>query len=118
MTASTRLFNGSTFSFGSAVARVVGVQYKIGGATVDVSEPEDLNKLFEAGQADLELSIKVKRMPTLTRGAKAVPTMTWANGDTTAFPGTWGIMSTDGGGDWDAGIAGNITIKPTVPDAS
>ena len=115
----TRLFNGSTLSLGNAaVARLIGMQYKIGGDTIDVTEPEDLNKLFEVtAQDDLELTAKVKRMPTLTRGTKGALTITWADGSTTSPPGTWVVSAVDGGGDQDSPIAGSVSFKPTVPDA-
>jgi len=114
----TRMFNGSTLTIGStSVSRLVGMQYKIGGNTIDVTEPDDLNKLFEVGQDDLELTAKVKRMPTATRGTKDTLAVTWADGSTTTLPGTWIVTAVDGGGDWDSPIAGNISFKPTVPDA-
>ena len=44
----TRMFNGSVLTFnGSPAARLAGISYKSGGAKVDVSQPADLNKLFE-----------------------------------------------------------------------
>lgn len=114
----TRMFNGSTLSLGnSAVSRLVGMQYKIAGNTVDVTEPDDLNKLFEVGQDDLEITAKVKRIPTAVRGTKSIPVITWADGSNTSLPGTWIVTAVDGGGDWDSPLAGNITLKPTVPDA-
>lgn len=113
----TRMFNGSTLTFGTAVARLVGISYRCGGATIDVSEPADLNKLYEAGQDDLELTARVKRMPTLARKAKNTITIVWANGDSTTCPGTWQVMDVSGGGDYDGPITGSITFKPTVPDA-
>lgn len=113
----TRLFNGSTFTFGAAIGRCVGIQYKCGGSTIDVTEPEDLNKLFEVGQDDLEVTVKVKRMPAVTRGAKNTASVNWADGSSTTLPGTWIVTEHSGGGDQDSPINGSITFKPTVPNA-
>ena len=115
----TRLFNGSTATFNNAaVSRLVGMQYKINGNPIDVTEPDDTNRLFEVtDQEELEVTLKVKRMPDLAYAAKATLAITWADGSSTTLPGTWQVTSMDGGGDQDGPIIGNITLKPTVPDA-
>jgi hypothetical protein len=112
------MFNGSVLNFASApVARVVGLSYRTGGAWVDVTEPADVNKLFEIGQTDLSLSVKFKRHCALTFKAKGTVSITWADGTTTSAPGTWQVGPIDDSGDWDAPITGTVELRPTVPDA-
>jgi hypothetical protein len=113
------MFNGSVLNFaGSPVTRVVGMRYRTGGAWVDVSEPEDLNKLFEMGQTELVLNVQFKGHCGLTSKAKGVVSITWADGTTTSAPGTWQVGPIDDGGDWDAPITGSAELRPTVPDVS
>lgn len=114
----TRMFNGTTFTFANAIARLVGLQYRCNGQVIEVTEPGDLNKLFEVGQADLEVTAKVKRMPAVAYGTKAVPSITWADGSTTPLPGTWVVADLGGGGDENGVISGDFKIKPTVPPVS
>lgn len=114
----TRLFNGSTLTFGNAaVARLVGLQVSVSGNPVDVTEPNDENKLFEVSpQEDYEVTARVKRVPTLSQGAKGTLAVTFADGSSLNLPGTWQATKIDASGDWDQPIAGSITFKPTVPD--
>jgi len=112
------MFNGSVLTFASAaVARVVGLSYKAGGAWVDVSEPADLNKLFELGQADLSLNVKFKGHCALVPGAKGAMSIAWADGTSTTAPGTWQVGPIEDTGDFDAPISGTAELKPTVADA-
>ena len=111
----TRLFNGSTLTYNNAaIARLVGMQRKVGGAVTDVSEPADVTKLFEVGQDDIEITAKVKRMPTLARGGACTLAVVWADGSNTASTGNWTVTAVDGGGDQDSPLSGSITFKPTV----
>ncbi len=115
----TRMFNGSTLTFGgAAVAKLVGLTYKVDGAEIDVTVPEDANKLFEAGQDDLEVTAKVKGPVALTRKAKGTLAVAWSNGTTATCPGTFQVMSIEDSGDYDAPISGSIKFKPTVPDGA
>jgi hypothetical protein len=118
MSESTRLFNGSTVTFGTAIARLVGVQYKESGTVVDVTEPADTTKLTEVGQIDLEVTIKVKRMPTVKFGDKGTLAITWADGSTTTLSGRWIVTAVDGGGDENNPINGSVSFKPTIPGAT
>ena len=111
----TRLFNGSTLTFGTSIGRLVGLHYTKAGQVVDVTEPADLTKLCEVGQPDLELTAKVKRMPTVDVGdIAATPSISWADGSSTPLSGSWIITHVGGGGDFNAPITGDITMKPTI----
>jgi hypothetical protein len=112
----TRLFNGSTLTYNNAaIARLVGMQYKAGGNVIDVTEPADIHKLFEVGQDDLEITAKVKRIPTLARGGAGTLAIVWADGSNTALGNTnWTVTAVNGGGDQDSPLAGDLTFKPTV----
>jgi hypothetical protein len=114
------MFNGSSLTFSAAIARLVGCHYKANGQVVEVTEPEDLNKLFEVGQVDLEVTAKVKRMPAaaVAVGTKDELAVVWADGSTTPLPGTWTVTANGGGGDENSPISGDITFKPTVPDTA
>ena len=115
----TRMFNGSTFTFGSAVARLEGISYTIGGVTVDVTEPEDALKLYEVvDQPDMEITVKVKRLPTIARGDTGAAACVWADGSTDDLgSNTWVCTDVTGGGDRNQPLAGTIKFKPTLPAA-
>jgi hypothetical protein len=120
MTAVSRMFNGSTFNFASsAVGKIIGISYSEGGTWVDVTQPEDLNKLSELStQADLIVKLKFKGGNSLVRAAKGVAAIVWKDGTTTACPGTWQVGPREVTGDWDAPITSTAELKPTVPDAT
>jgi hypothetical protein len=111
------MFNGSTLTFGTAIGRLVGLQYRANGEVVEVTEPDDLIKLYEIGQADLEVTAKVKRMPTVDVGDQETLAIVWSDGSTTTLTGEWIVSAVEGGGDWNSQISGSITFKPTVDDA-
>jgi hypothetical protein len=117
MVADPRAFNGTSLTFGSAIAKLVGLQYRANGEVIDVTEPEDAAKMFEIGQADLEVVARVKRMPTVDVGDQDTLSIVWKDGSTTTLSGDWGVTSVDGGGDWNSPISGSITFKPVVADA-
>lgn len=116
---STRLFNGTTVSFGEAeCGKLAGLAYRVGGNWVDVTEPEDLNKLFELSpQAELALQLKFKGCHSLTSGTKSALTLSFSNGFTQTCPGTWQVGNFDYSGDWDAPWQSTAEARPTVPDA-
>ncbi len=114
----TRMFNGSTLTFGTAIARLVGCHYKKDGQVVDVTEPEDLTKLSEVAQPDLEVTAKVKRMPVVDVGDTGTLAVSWADSSTTSLSGRWMVTSVSGGGDENSPISGDITFKPTIPGAT
>jgi hypothetical protein len=112
----SRMWNGTVLNFdGAAVTRVVGLSYKAGGAWVDVSTPEDLNKLFEMGQTELTLSVKFKGRCSLTFKATGAMSLTWADGTTSPCPGTWQVGPIEDTGDFDAPVTGTTELRPTVP---
>ena len=111
----SRMWNGTVFTFGSAVLRMVGLAYKQGGAWVDVSQPEDVNKLFEVGQTELVVNIKFKGLCSLVAKAKATASIAWANGTTISLPGTWQVGPIEDTGDFDAPVTGSVELRPTVP---
>ncbi len=118
-TSNTRLFNGTVLNFASgAVAKLVGLTYKVDGVVVDVTVPEDLNKLYECGHDDIEVTAKIKGPCALTRKAKGTLGITWSNGTTVTCPGTFQVTAIENSGDQDAPITGSITFKPTVPDGA
>ncbi len=113
----SRMFNGSTFSFnGAPVARLVGMSYKLGGQWVDVSQPEDLNKLYELGQTDIEVALKFKGHCWLAFKTKGTAAIIWSDGATSSCPGTWQVGPVNPDGNWDAPITDSCTLRPTVPD--
>lgn len=116
---STRLFNGTTVTFGGAsVGKLVGLSYRVGGNWIDVTEPADLNKLYELStQSDLQLQLKFKGCHTLTEKAKGAIAITFSNGFTRSCPGTWQVGNFDFSGDWDAPWQSTAEARPTVPDA-
>ena len=110
------MFNGTTFSFGSAIARLMGISYTIAGETVDVTEPEDLLKFFEVvDQPDMEVSVKVKRLPTVHRGDTGAISITWADGSTDGLGShNWVCTDEGGSGDRNQPISGTLKFKPTL----
>jgi hypothetical protein len=119
MTVATRLFNGTVFAFdGTAVGKLVGLAYKVGGQWIDVTEPEDLNKLYELStQSDLEIKLKFKGCHLLVEGTKGTAAITFSNGYTRSCPGTWQVGNFEFTGDWEAPWNSTAEARPTVPDA-
>jgi len=115
----TRLFNGSEFLFaGSAVGKLTGLAFKVGGNWVEVTEPADLNKLYELPpQADLAVQLRFKGCHTLTSGSKGTAAITFSNGFTATCPGTWQVGNFEYTGDHDAPWSSTAEARPTVPDA-
>jgi len=116
--ATTRMFNGSTLTFGTAIAKLTGINYTVGGVTVDVTEPDDLTKLFECGQDDLEVTAKVKRLPTIVRGDVNTLVATWADGSSDPLgDGKWVCTDVTGTADENGVISGTLKFKntPTFP---
>ena len=112
----SRMFNGSTFTFNSsAVAKLVGLSYKRGGQWVDVTVPEDLNKLFELGQTEIEVTLKFKGGCSLAFKAKGTAAIVWSDGTASPCPGTWQVGPQNPDGNWDAPITDTCTLRPTVP---
>jgi hypothetical protein len=111
------MFNGSTFSFsGSSVGKLVGIAYSVGGNWIDVSEPEDLVKLFEfTSQPELSVKLKFKRQHNLTAGDKGTAAILWSDGTTSSCPGTWQVGPNDKSGDWDSPLNCSVELRPTVP---
>jgi hypothetical protein len=116
----SRLFNGTVVMFAGASvgAKLVGISYKVGGNWIDVTEPADLNKLYElSNQPDLQIQLKFKGCHGLTENAKGTLAITFSNGYTRACPGTWQVGNFDFSGDWDAPWQSTAEARPTVPDA-
>lgn len=115
----SRMFNDSVLNFNaSAVTQVVGIAVSEGGTWVDVTQPEDANKLFEIStQPDFACKVKFKGGCAMTQGQKGALSITWKNGLTTTCPGTWQVGPINNSGDWDAPITGDVELRPTVPDA-
>ena len=121
MTTSTnRFFNGSILNFnGTPVLHVVGISYKDGGNWIDVTEPEDLTRIYQlATQDDLEVQVKYKGSCTLTRGAVGTLSITWSDGSSSTCSGNWQVGPVDKTGDWDAPVTGSASLRPTVPSAA
>lgn len=118
MPAVTRMFNGTVLTFGTAVTKLGGLSYSIGGAWVDVSQPEDANKLFELGQKDLALRARLKGLCTIAPGTKNTLSIAWSDGTTTNAPGTWQAGPVENTGDHDAPLTSTIEFRPTVPDSA
>jgi hypothetical protein len=117
----SRMFNGSTFSFASAaVGKLIGIAFKQGGAWIDVTEPEDANKLFEQGQTEIDVQLRFKggAAGSLTHKAKGVAAIVWKDGSTTTCPGTWMVGPKSVEGSWDAPISSTVELRPTVPDTT
>lgn len=111
----SRMWNGAVLNFaGSAVIRMVGLAHKQGGQWVDVSTPEDLNKIFEMGQTELELRVKFKGRCSMVFKAKGAISVTWADGTTSYCPGTWQVGPIEDSGDFDAPVTGTAELRPTV----
>jgi len=115
----TRMFNGSVLNFaGAPVARVAGLSYSTGGQWVEVTEPADLNKLWEvSSQPDFALRVRFKGHCGLTYKAKGAIAIAWADGTQVAAPGVWQVGPMEDTGDWDAPITGTAELRPTVPDS-
>ena len=116
MSATHRYFNGATLTFkGTAVTKIVGISYKNGGQWIDVTQPEDANKLYELSpQPDFEVQVKYKGACSLTRGDRGTLAIAWSDSSTSECPGTWQCGPIDKSGDWDAPITGSVTFRPTV----
>lgn len=116
---STRLFNGSTLTFGgSAVGKLAGMAFRIGGNWNEVTAPEDLNKLYElSSQDDFSLQLRFKGCHALTNRAKGTMAIAFSNGFTATCPGTWQVGVFDFSGDQDAPWQSTAEGRPTVPDA-
>jgi hypothetical protein len=117
----TRMFNGSTFTFASvSVPKLIGISYRIGGQWVDVSCPDDVNKLFELGQHELEIRLRFKKggAGALTTGTKGTAAIVWTDGSTSTCPGTWQVGTIEQQGDFDGPITSTAELRPTVPDVS
>lgn len=115
----SRLFNGTTFSFGSTpVGKLIGISYKKGGSWIDVSEPEDANKLFELGQSELDVQLRFKggAAGNLTPGDKDTAAIVWKDGSTTPCPGTWMVGPIGVEGSWESPLSSTAELRPTVPD--
>ena len=112
------MFTGSTLNFASTlVTNLVGMTFKKSGAWVDVSLPEDANKLFELGQAELEVALKFKKagLGGLSYGLTGTAAIIWKDGSTSNCPGTWVVDPTNQTGDYDAALASDCVLRPTVP---
>ena len=113
----SRMFNGSIFNFGgSPVLKLAGLSHSQGGQWIDVTTPEDLNKIFEVGQTELAIKLKFKGRCSLPFKAKGAASITWSNGTTSPCPGTWQVGPIEDSGDWDAPVTGTAELRPTVPD--
>jgi hypothetical protein len=113
------MYNGTVFTFNSvAVAKAVGLSYSVGAEWVDVSEPADMNKLFELGQTNLSLKVKYKGHCALTFKSKGTASLVWGDGTTTTLPGTWMAGPYEDSGDFDGPVSGSIELRPTVPDSA
>lgn len=116
----SRMFNGSTFSFGGTpVGKLIGISFRQGGNWVEITEPEDANKLFEISQADFAITLRFKAGAAggLTYGAKGDAAIVWKDGSTTTCPGKWMVGPKDVEGGWDNPISSSVELRPTVPDA-
>ena len=121
MTAQHRYFNGTVLSIGgTAVAKIVGISYKDGGSWIDVTVPEDANKLYElSSQPDFALQLKYKGSCSLTRGDYVTTvTLTWSDASTSSCPGTWQVGPIEKTGDWDAPVTGTVELRPSVPQSA
>ena len=116
---STRLFNGTILTFnGSPVGGLVGLDYRVGGAWIEVTVPADVVKLFELPtQPDLQLNFKFRGCHALVNRAKGSMAITFSNGFTSTMPGTWQVGVFGFSADQDASWNSTAEARPTVPDA-
>ena len=117
MAADPRAFNGSTLTFGSLIAKLIGMQYRSNGTVIDVTEPADTEHMIEVGQPDVEVTATVKRMPGVAVGAINSLLIDWNDGSNTTLGDHWAVSAIGGGGSQDGPISGDITFKPTVDQA-
>lgn len=118
--AKTRLFNGTVVLFNSASisAKLIGLSYRVGGDWIDVTYPDDLNKLFElSSQPNLELKLKFKGCHGLAEKAKGTLAITFSNEYTRSCPGTWQVGNFEYTGDQDQVWSSTAEARPTVPDS-
>jgi hypothetical protein len=115
----TRLFNGSSLNFnGTLVAHLIGISYNCGGAEIEITEPDDLTALYESGLDELEVTARVKRVPSLARKTKGTLAATLKDGSTLSLSNiTWMLMSIGGDGAWGGPFSGSLKFRPTVADA-
>lgn len=121
MTVVSRMFNGSTFTFASsAVGKLVSMSFKKGGSWVEVTQPEDANKLYELGQSDLEVQLKFKGggAGSLVPGTKGTAAIVWKDGTTSTCPGSWMVGPISVEGSWDNPLTSSVELRPTVPDTA
>ena len=113
---SSRLFNGTTFTFNSSlVGGIVGLDVKVGGNWIEVTMPEDLNKLYEVSpQPDLEIRLRFRGCHNLVYGAKGTAAIVFSNGYSRTCPGTWQVGPCDFPGAQDAPWESSAELRPTV----
>ena len=108
-----RAWNGTTFTLGTAVGKLVGSRYTVAGAVIDVTEPADTDKLFEAGQPDREVQLDFKGRFSVLQGAAGDASLAYGDGSTRTI-GRCVVTQVSETGQQDGQPTSTVTIKRTT----
>lgn len=112
-------FKGTTFSFGSAVTKLIGARVRENGGDVDLSASDLALRLSGDDVPDFELELRFRGDPDIHVGdTPAAITLAWTTGESDgASAGTWRVMSRDTSGQQGSGIETTIVFKPATAPA-
>ncbi len=105
-------FNGSTFTFGSAVGAVVGISYKKNAAKVKVSSPEDAKQLFVGGSPDETVTIEIRGGTSIDVGDTAAASIAFNDGTNKSL-GNCEVFDVAINGSEENPISSSIELGPT-----
>lgn len=112
-------FIGTTFSFGSAVAKLIGCSARENGGDVDVSASDLAVRLSADDVPDYEITARFRGNPDIHVGdAAAAISVAWQDGETSgAEAATWRVMSVETNGQQGSGLETSIVFKPATAPA-
>lgn len=107
---------GSTFSFGSQVARVVDIRRTVGGQVIDATDLSSTEAAVILDLDDEEITIEVNGTPTIDRGDIADATLAWNTG-VTAGPKSMVCTQKGQSGRRGAIITSTFTFKAAASES-
>ena len=108
-------FNGSTLKFPTAtdaVGGIISMQFPEDGNEVDVTSLDSSNMEFVPGMKDIECTVEVVGVNTLTVGTTGAIAIAWFDGGTEAIA-TAILAGNDRGGSLNEKLSSSLRFKPT-----
>ena len=109
--------NGTTCTFAGVSYANVGVQCKINGERVDITDMSKAYQIFKMGLPLTEITLSIKGTTVPAYAAEGAVVLTWKDqGSSATLPGAFIVADVDNSGKMNQVLESTVTLIPTETD--